>query len=94
MSVMSELKFYLMHFMPYPDIAPNMPNGQWVDIPNTRFDAKVGHKLYQEYLDELVLGDELGCRHQNDHDSGQDLDLDTGRCKEGFRELGTKEGGV
>src|SRR5574343_429364 len=60
MSVMSELKFYLMHFMPYPDIAPNMPNGQWVDIPNTRFDAKVGHKLYQEYLDELVLGDELG----------------------------------
>lgn len=46
--------------MLYPDIAPNTPNGQWVEIPNTRFDAKVGHKLYQEYLDELVWGDELG----------------------------------
>ncbi len=60
MSVLDDLKFYFMHFMPYPDVEPNRPNGQWVDIPNTRFDPEVGQKLYKNYLDELVLGDELG----------------------------------
>jgi hypothetical protein len=60
MSVLDRLQFYLMHFMPYPDVAPGRPQGQWVDIPNTHFDPEKGHKLYKEYLDELVLGDELG----------------------------------
>jgi len=60
MSVVGDLQFYLMHFMPYPDIAPDRPQGQWVDIPNTRFDPEIGHKLYREYIDELVLGDKLG----------------------------------
>jgi len=60
MSVIGNLQFYLMHFMPYPDIAPDRPQGQWVDIPNTRFDPEIGHKLYREYIDELVLGDKLG----------------------------------
>jgi alkanesulfonate monooxygenase SsuD/methylene tetrahydromethanopterin reductase-like flavin-dependent oxidoreductase (luciferase family) len=60
MSVLSELQFYLMHFMPYPDVVPGRPQGQWVDIPNTHFDAAKGTKLYKNYLDELVLGDELG----------------------------------
>src|SRR5882757_1790644 len=53
-------QFYLMHFMPYPDVVPHRPQGQWVDIPNQHFDPKVGHKLYREYIDELVLGDRLG----------------------------------
>ncbi|HWW85903.1 MAG TPA: LLM class flavin-dependent oxidoreductase [Vicinamibacterales bacterium] len=60
MSILDRLEFYLMHFMPYPDIVPGRPQGQWVDIPNTHFDPKKGHKLYQEYFDELALGDELG----------------------------------
>ena len=60
MSVLSKLQFYLMHFMPYPDVVPGRPQGQWVDIPNTHFDAVKGHKLYKEYIDELVLGDKLG----------------------------------
>src|SRR5580700_11064872 len=60
MSVLDRLEFYLMHFMPYPDVVPGRPQGQWVDIPNTHFDPEKGHKLYKEYLDELVLGDELG----------------------------------
>jgi alkanesulfonate monooxygenase SsuD/methylene tetrahydromethanopterin reductase-like flavin-dependent oxidoreductase (luciferase family) len=60
MSVLDRLQFYLMHFMPYPDVVPGRPQGQWVDIPNTHFDPVKGHKLYKEYLDELVLGDELG----------------------------------
>jgi len=60
MSVLDRLEFYFMHFMPYPDIVPGRPQGQWVDIPNTHFDPKKGHKLYKEYFDELALGDELG----------------------------------
>jgi alkanesulfonate monooxygenase SsuD/methylene tetrahydromethanopterin reductase-like flavin-dependent oxidoreductase (luciferase family) len=60
MSVVSNLQFYLMHFMPYPDVAPDRPQGQWVDIPNARFDPETGYKLYREYIDELVLGDKLG----------------------------------
>ena len=45
MSVLDRLQFYLMHFMPYPDVVPGRPQGQWVDIPNTHFDPEKGHKL-------------------------------------------------
>src|ERR1700720_4221172 len=60
MSKLQPLQFYFMHFMPYPDVAPGRPQGQWVDIPNRRFDPKIGYKLYKEYIDELVLADKLG----------------------------------
>jgi hypothetical protein len=60
MSTLQPLQFYFVHFMPYPDVAPDRPQGQWVDIPNRRFDPKIGHKLYKEYIDELVLADRLG----------------------------------
>src|SRR5258707_10029611 len=60
MSALQPLQFYFMHFMPYPDVAPGRPQGQWVDIPNHRFDPRTGHKLYREYIDELVLADKLG----------------------------------
>ena len=36
MSKLQPLQFYFMHFMPYPDVAPGRPQGQWVDIPNRR----------------------------------------------------------
>jgi hypothetical protein len=51
-----------MHFMPYPYVAPGRPQGQWVDIPNRRFDPKIGHKLYKKYIDELTprLSDVIG----------------------------------
>src|SRR5258707_10414389 len=60
MSTLQPLQFYFMHFMPYPDVVPDRPQGQWVDIPNMHFDARKGHKLYKDYIDELVLGDKLG----------------------------------
>src|ERR1700716_990969 len=60
MSVLDRLKFYFMHFMPYPDIVPGRPQGQWVDIPNAHFDPLKGHQLYKNYLNEFVLADELG----------------------------------
>jgi hypothetical protein len=51
MSTLQPLQFY---FMPYPDVAPDRPRGQWVDSPNGRFDPKIGHKLYKEYIYELT----------------------------------------
>jgi alkanesulfonate monooxygenase SsuD/methylene tetrahydromethanopterin reductase-like flavin-dependent oxidoreductase (luciferase family) len=60
MSVLDRVQFYLMHFMPYPDVVPNRPQGQWVDIPNAHFNPEIGYKLYKNYIDELVLGDRLG----------------------------------
>ena len=32
----------------------------WVVLPNTYFDPKKGHELYNRYLDELELVAELG----------------------------------
>src|SRR5258708_20893556 len=71
MSVLHKLQFYFMHFMPYPDVAPDRPQGQWVDIPNARFDPETGYKLYSEYIDDLVLGNKLGFdgRVANEHPS-------------------------
>jgi alkanesulfonate monooxygenase SsuD/methylene tetrahydromethanopterin reductase-like flavin-dependent oxidoreductase (luciferase family) len=60
MPLLDQPQFYFMHFMPYPDVAPDRPQGQWVDIPNTHFDPDKGYQLYKNYIDELVLGDELG----------------------------------
>jgi hypothetical protein len=48
MSVLDRLQFYLMHFMPYHDVVPGRPQGQWVDIPNAHFDPAKGRKLYKE----------------------------------------------
>src|SRR3979490_1133285 len=60
MTILNDLQFSFMHFMPYPDFGPANPHGQWVDIPNARFGATAVHKLCKESLDELVLGDSLG----------------------------------
>jgi alkanesulfonate monooxygenase SsuD/methylene tetrahydromethanopterin reductase-like flavin-dependent oxidoreductase (luciferase family) len=60
MSVLDRLQFYFMHFMPYPHVVSGRSQGQWVDIPNTSFDPAEGHRLYRQYLDQMVLGDELG----------------------------------
>ena len=35
-------------------------NSVWLKLPNNYFDPKVGHILYNRYLDELELASELG----------------------------------
>ena len=60
MALLDSLQFYFMHFMPYAKLPVGRTQGQWVDIPNTHFDPVEGNKLYKQYLDELVLGDQLG----------------------------------
>lgn len=57
------MKFYGFHLMPWP----YLPDGfaasdasSWVTISNELFDPVKSHDLYERYLSELVLLDELG----------------------------------
>lgn len=51
-----------MHFIPYAYLPENHKDfpSLWVDFPNKYYDPKRGHKLYQQYISELVLVDRLG----------------------------------
>jgi alkanesulfonate monooxygenase SsuD/methylene tetrahydromethanopterin reductase-like flavin-dependent oxidoreductase (luciferase family) len=51
------------HLMPYADLDPSAQKeyrSAWIVLPNSHFDPKVGHVLYNRYLDELELAAELG----------------------------------
>jgi alkanesulfonate monooxygenase SsuD/methylene tetrahydromethanopterin reductase-like flavin-dependent oxidoreductase (luciferase family) len=57
------MKFTLFHLMPYS--ALDLQEAQkfrtaWVLTPNSLYDPKVGARLYNRYLDELELGEQLG----------------------------------
>jgi alkanesulfonate monooxygenase SsuD/methylene tetrahydromethanopterin reductase-like flavin-dependent oxidoreductase (luciferase family) len=57
------MKIFLFHLMPYVHLDfPSAANyrAAWVVLPNTHFDPKKGHELYNRYLDELELAAELG----------------------------------
>jgi alkanesulfonate monooxygenase SsuD/methylene tetrahydromethanopterin reductase-like flavin-dependent oxidoreductase (luciferase family) len=61
------------HFteMPYPYIPPlDTLDSMRVTLPNRHFDPKIGHELYNRYLDEYVIADELGLNIMlNEHHS-------------------------
>ncbi|HKS18661.1 MAG TPA: hypothetical protein VJS63_05565 [Bradyrhizobium sp.] len=43
MALLDSVKFYFIHFMPYPKPrSPGQWQGQWVDIPNHLFDPAEG----------------------------------------------------
>ena len=57
------MKVMSFHLMPYAELDLAMKekySSAWVVLPNSYFDPKVGHRLYNRYLDELELADELG----------------------------------
>jgi len=56
------MRFNCMHFMPYAHLPKNHKDykSTWVDFPNKFYDPEKGHALYQRYLKELVLADQLG----------------------------------
>ncbi|MGH7907990.1 MAG: LLM class flavin-dependent oxidoreductase, partial [Candidatus Binataceae bacterium] len=61
----SDLKFYFMHFMPYPHLPEDYADhkkypSSWVDLPNKLYDPAKGRELYKRYLDEMTLADKLG----------------------------------
>lgn len=49
--------------MPYrhlPEDFREKHRSVWVDIPRDLYDPRLGHHLYNEYLDELELADQMG----------------------------------
>ncbi len=52
---------YYFTEMPYPHIPPHDEiSSMRVTLPNRLFDPKLGHQLYNRYLDEYCLADEMG----------------------------------
>ena len=50
------MKFFCFHLMPYAALDPDYDkkhNSAWVTLPNSYYDPKIGHALYNRYLDEL-----------------------------------------
>ncbi|HEY8267192.1 MAG TPA: LLM class flavin-dependent oxidoreductase [Xanthobacteraceae bacterium] len=57
------MKFFAFHLMPYSALDPDYDkkhNSAWVTLPNTYYDPKIGHQLYNRYLDELEFADAMG----------------------------------
>jgi alkanesulfonate monooxygenase SsuD/methylene tetrahydromethanopterin reductase-like flavin-dependent oxidoreductase (luciferase family) len=56
------VRFDFMHFMPYVHLPDNHKDykSTWVDFPNKYYDPKKGAALYQRYLSELVIADQVG----------------------------------
>ena len=57
------MKFTWFHLMPYrylPDDFKKKYHSVWVDIPRDLYDPKIGHRLYNDYLDQLVAAERLG----------------------------------
>ena len=49
----NKLDFYLFHLMPYPYIPPGEEiESTWVTLSNRHYDPEVGHRLYNEYLEQ------------------------------------------
>jgi len=57
------MKVMSFHLMPYADLDLSVKDSYrtvWVVLPNSYYDPKKGHALYNRYLDELELCAELG----------------------------------
>ena len=57
------MQFFGFHLMPYPyltDEHRGSGDSSWITLSNQNFDPRRGHELYQRYLNELVLYDQVG----------------------------------
>ncbi|MCS6927048.1 MAG: LLM class flavin-dependent oxidoreductase, partial [Candidatus Binatia bacterium] len=57
------MKVNWFHLMPYrwlPEDFRERYRSVWVDIPSSLWDARRGHYLYNEYLDELEFAEQMG----------------------------------
>ena len=57
------MKVFAFHLMPYGALDMSYAeqhNSVWLTLPNSYFDPRIGHELYNRYLDELELCAELG----------------------------------
>jgi len=54
------VRLFSFHLMPYPSLPDDYDGPAWITCPNAFFDPGLGTRIYNRYLDELVLADELG----------------------------------
>ena len=57
------MKFYFFHLMPWPYLPEDFREkhqSAWVTLSNAVYEPSRGTELYQRYLDELVLAEDLG----------------------------------
>jgi alkanesulfonate monooxygenase SsuD/methylene tetrahydromethanopterin reductase-like flavin-dependent oxidoreductase (luciferase family) len=54
------MRLFSFHLMPYPGLPPDYDGPAWITCPNQLFDPAIGTAIYNRYLDELILADELG----------------------------------
>ncbi len=57
------MKFYFFHLMPYAALDLDYDktyDSAWVTLPNSYYDPKIGHQLYNRYLDEIEYAEEAG----------------------------------
>ncbi len=58
---MSRLEFYTFSLMPYPFVPPGEEiESTWVTLSNRHYDPRIGHRLYREYLEQMVFAEQLG----------------------------------
>ena len=57
------MQVFCFHLMPWaylPEDFSQTHDSAWVTCPNSLYDPELGHPLYNRYLDELELADQLG----------------------------------
>ncbi|HEY7467254.1 MAG TPA: LLM class flavin-dependent oxidoreductase [Dehalococcoidia bacterium] len=57
------MKVHSFHLMPYPDLPPDFReryHSVYIDLPGDVFDPVVGHRVYNDYLDELEFAAQVG----------------------------------
>jgi alkanesulfonate monooxygenase SsuD/methylene tetrahydromethanopterin reductase-like flavin-dependent oxidoreductase (luciferase family) len=57
------MKFTAFHLMSYPYLPADFKQkyrSVWVDIPRDLYDPKLGHQIYNDYLDQLEFADRMG----------------------------------
>src|SRR6187397_1849360 len=57
------MRYYVFHLMPWPNLQEDFEESHdtaWVVCENSLYDPERGHELFNRYLDELALVEELG----------------------------------
>jgi alkanesulfonate monooxygenase SsuD/methylene tetrahydromethanopterin reductase-like flavin-dependent oxidoreductase (luciferase family) len=57
------MKFHWFHLMPYPELPEDFReryHSSAVDVPSQLFDPAIGHRAYNDYLDELEYAADVG----------------------------------
>jgi alkanesulfonate monooxygenase SsuD/methylene tetrahydromethanopterin reductase-like flavin-dependent oxidoreductase (luciferase family) len=54
------MRIFSFHLMPYPALPPEYDGPAWVTVPNEFYDPELGTLLYNRYLDELIMAEQLG----------------------------------